>query len=251
MWPVTENAPFRLGALEFAREHGAARWVVDSIHGFAADVGSIIPHGFERYVRVFHPARLGTTPVTWTEIAAANGTVMHAEAQLEAISGVANVEGGGQPGIWDREPDVGRLPPTLVAPLVEILVRHTTSAHRCWFCVWEGWGGMWQPRGSHPRVELPQRRYVLITAPISAVPAGFESLGAYGLSLWWPDDRAWCVATEIDFRWTYVGGSAACIDDLVQSSELEALPTELGPGVTITSDPINPLPGPLDDGPSP
>lgn len=33
-------------------------------------------------------------------------------------------------------------------------------------------------------------------------------------SLWWPDDRTWCVATEIDFRWTYVGGSQVCINEI-------------------------------------
>ena len=43
-------------------------------------------------------------------------------------------------------------------------------------------------------------------------------------NLWWPDDRAWCVATEIDLAWTYVGGSAALIDDVLASAALEAQP---------------------------
>ena len=30
-------------------------------------------------------------------------------------------------------------------------------------------------------------------------------------NIWWPDDRAWCVVTEIDFTWSYIGGSSACI----------------------------------------
>ena len=45
-------------------------------------------------------------------------------------------------------------------------------------------------------------------------------------SLWWPDDKAWCVATEIDFNWSYVGGASDCIQQLLSDSELEALPTE-------------------------
>ena len=34
-------------------------------------------------------------------------------------------------------------------------------------------------------------------------------------NLWWPADRAWCVVTDIDLTSTYVGGSAACIAELL------------------------------------
>ena len=44
-------------------------------------------------------------------------------------------------------------------------------------------------------------------------------------SLWWPDDRAWFVATEIDFNWTYVGGTRDCIEGVLADPSLEALPT--------------------------
>jgi hypothetical protein len=43
-------------------------------------------------------------------------------------------------------------------------------------------------------------------------------------NLWWPDDRAWCVATEIDLAWTYVGGPAALIGDVLANPHLEAQP---------------------------
>jgi hypothetical protein len=42
-------------------------------------------------------------------------------------------------------------------------------------------------------------------------------------NLWWPDDRAWCVATEIDLDSTYVGGSATMIRELLSDSRFEAL----------------------------
>jgi hypothetical protein len=44
-------------------------------------------------------------------------------------------------------------------------------------------------------------------------------------NLWWPDDRAWCVVTEIDFTWSYIGGSSPCIEQILRDSELEAIPT--------------------------
>jgi hypothetical protein len=43
----------------------------------------------------------------------------------------------------------------------------------------------------------------------------------------WPDDRAWCVAAEIDLAWTYVGGSVTLINDVLASPRLEAQPASL------------------------
>jgi hypothetical protein len=45
-------------------------------------------------------------------------------------------------------------------------------------------------------------------------------------NLWWPDDRSWCVATEVDFSWTYVGGSHALIERVLADPALEARPTQ-------------------------
>jgi len=39
-----------------------------------------------------------------------------------------------------------------------------------------------------------------------------------------PGDRAGWVATEIDLAWTYVGGPAALISDVLANSRLEASP---------------------------
>ena len=48
--------------------------------------------------------------------------------------------------------------------------------------------------------------------------------GGQSPNLWWPDDRAWCVATEIDLAWTYVGGTTALIRDVLANSDVEAQP---------------------------
>ena len=45
-------------------------------------------------------------------------------------------------------------------------------------------------------------------------------------NLWWPQDRAWCVATEIDLAWTYVGGPAGMIERLLGEARIEAVPAE-------------------------
>jgi hypothetical protein len=62
---------------------------------------------------------------------------------------------------------------------------------------------------------------------------GFDAIGACGPSIWWPDDRAWCVATEIDFRWTYVAGSRELVDALVADERFEALHATITDGARI------------------
>lgn len=61
----------------------------------------------------------------------------------------------------------------------------------------------------------------------------------FAANLWWPEDRSWCVATEIDFGWTYVGGSQALIDAVVTCVDLEALPARVTDAVTFAGDTVN------------
>ena len=60
-----------------------------------------------------------------------------------------------------------------------------------------------------------------------------------GPNLWWPDDRAWCVASEIDFPYTYVGGSNQLIEEILADPLLEALAATTSQGITVDSDTVN------------
>jgi len=57
--------------------------------------------------------------------------------------------------------------------------------------------------------------------------------GLYGFptnqspNLWWPRDHAWCVASEIDFCSTYLGGSRALVERVLADESLEAIPVRL------------------------
>lgn len=61
-------------------------------------------------------------------------------------------------------------------------------------------------------------------------------------NLWWPDDHAWCVATEIDINTTYIACSEACRDDILAMPELEAFEVNPATGIAWTSDLVNPEP---------
>jgi hypothetical protein len=52
-------------------------------------------------------------------------------------------------------------------------------------------------------------------------------------------DRAWCVASEIDLPYSYVGGPQALIDAILADPAIEALPATLSDGITYDSDKIN------------
>ena len=84
----------------------------------------------------------------------------------------------------------------------------------------------------------------LLAGPIGAIRTSLCHAPRFQTAnLWWPDDRAWCVATEIDFMSTYVGGSRRCVQALVDHRGLEAMLVEPGDGITWASDLPEPVPG--------
>ena len=42
-------------------------------------------------------------------------------------------------------------------------------------------------------------------------------------NLWWPEDRLWCVASEIDLAWTYVGGPTGLIENVIADGRIGVL----------------------------
>jgi hypothetical protein len=243
----------RVGALELVTNVNPAEWIVKRLHPFAQDVGSVIPEGYEAYVRVFHPAyRCGLdgnrVPVRWQEIASANGRIVHPEMQFPGITGSAGPHYDSQPGVWNDQPEEGSMPKEVAIRLAAILKAYTGKPKSCWFAVWEGFGILKLPRDAS-KFSIPGRDLFLLSGPLEAVteslyvgasvdeasvmcwpddPSVEEVTEAPDLgewwyqspNLWWPKDRAWCVATEIDFESTYVGGSAACVQAIFVSAVL-------------------------------
>lgn len=92
------------------------------------------------------------------------------------------------------------------------------------------------------RLRVPGRDYLLFQGPLDAVMSFLDHFPrgwSQSPSIWWPDDRAWCVATEIDNPDTYVGGSDACIERILSCRDLEALPTTTEARADLGGDTIN------------
>jgi hypothetical protein len=224
-----------------------ADWVVSGLRGFSESVLSLVPSGFECYVRIFHPAarRAGREleRVSWAGIAAANGKRAHPAMQLTALTGSFDSYTSGQPGVFDVAPRIGSLPEELVEPLTTVLAGHLPRTGRCWFAFWEGFGGLRHEIALGPAFTVPHRRFHLLSGGLDGLAESATDFRFQSASLWWPDDRAWCVATEIDLNTTYVGCDGATREGLWRAPELEAMPIDPRSGIDFASDAVNTAPG--------
>ncbi len=214
----------------------------------------VVPAGFEAYARVLHPVETpehGDRLVRWADVAAWSGMPLRNDAQFHSIALPPTDPGGPPP--YDSQ---GPLEGVLYLPDAEVLAAigrdWTTTPEDCWFCVWDGYG--WDSTGTvavltatgqppeiieeprpdpvpgpvreGPRVHLPYRDYFLFTGPVEAAVtlASLDGTGGQCPNIWWPADRAWCVASEIDLEWTYVGGPRGMIDAILADDRIEALP---------------------------
>lgn len=237
-------------SIEWLEDVSAADWIAARLHPFAQDAGSVVPEGFEADARLFHPSESQPDGRRWrwSEIAAINGHDVHPQMLFDTISRPA--DDAADDIEWDA-PWTGSLPLPERAVLVDLLRPATTTPDDCWFCVWDGFGGL-DTQGVTARVRLPQREYLLRRGPVETAldPTPrrqgpgysvftFTPIGApeaplpdifwedQSPNLWWPADRAWIVATEIDHDYSYIGGTSALIRTILDHPALEALPIEL------------------------
>lgn len=257
----------------------AAGWLRAASNTPSAEVGRFVTEGFGGYARIFHPATREAEPVfplwaddtsgrrlpirpgprheavwrdvAWREVADANGRIVHPGMQWRSVSGDRRShDSGQQPGLWERPPQRDSLPHRLTCVVCEILERFTTTPNRCWCAVWEGYGDLVGVRADLklPRLVIAGRSMLVGLGSLHEIPAesfsdpGFApaSLDNYrSPSLWWPDDRAWCVATDVDFDSTYIGASAECVATLIADSRLEALEISADQSVRWDTDTIN------------
>ncbi|WP_218123483.1 hypothetical protein [Quadrisphaera sp. DSM 44207] len=241
------GAPDR--ALLPSADASVADWICARLQGWGT-VASVVPAGYPAYARVLHPCSdEDGAPARWSDAAAATGRTEHPLMQWENVSTVLRGESV-RPG-WDgEEPDAGNLDPEPLAALLEVLGRHTGTGDRCWFCQWEGWGRGWDAATpGQPTVSLPGRDLLVFSGPLTATAQmGYRATPTWFVpqspNLFWPQDRAWCVATEVDLDCTLVAGTHALVDDLLVHPDLEVWPVAAEDSLAADADVLNPLPRP-------
>jgi hypothetical protein len=219
------------------RDVSPAAWIAPQLHHFGQDIGSVIPEGFAAYARVFHPVEVdGSRRRRWSDVAARTGRIVHSEMQFHMIA----ASRGQTPSVdYNRgnQPRIGTLLVEQRRILVDHLRRATTRPDVCWFAMWEGFGGL-DDGGVAARIVLPHRNYLLYGGSIDRA---LESAFPFDQSpnLWWPEDRAWLVATEIDFDSTFVGGDDRLIAALIADERREVLPITLSARADAAADRLN------------
>lgn len=194
--------------MQWVIEPAALDWVDTRLDEFTGNqVTSLVPSGFEAYARISRPHRAESAAV-----------------------------------------------------LTVVLRAHTGDRDQCRFAVWEGHGWVWGgivtistdpamhglspgpdelPVPTHirdgARATRPHRGYVLYTGTVddalalgaldypwrhrSPLPAVTDEVP----DLWWPESRAWFVASDTDLdHCTYVGGSRRMIDEVVAAYQADA-----------------------------
>jgi hypothetical protein len=239
-----------------------ADWIGPRLASWAGDhtAAIVVPAGFAAYARVLHPAGVPghgeDHVVRWAEVAAWSGLPLRPDAQFHSVA-LPPADPGEPPPYHGQGPRDGTLYGPDAEVLAGVLRNWTATPEDCWFCVWDGYG--WTSGGTFsfgtvtastetgqppepvapfnrepvpgpvrtgPRVQLPHRSYFLYQGPAEAALTLPRLDGTFGHcpNLWWPADHAWCVASEIDLPWTYVGGPRGLIDAILAETKIEALP---------------------------
>ena len=169
-----------------------------------------------------------------------NGKVVHPQMNFSLLANLDRVRYDSPS--WGSSPSVGSLPEDKCKRLAGVLGELTFTPERCYFGIWHGWADFSNPLHSKlPTLVIPNadREYFILRGPLGGVMSFFEWISDRSPNLWWPEDKSWFVATEIDFTTTFVGGSAACIQRVLAHPELEALPIALDARVDAFGDTVN------------
>ncbi len=198
------------------------RWLSERLRpgSWPYRVDWLLPSGFPAYARVLHPAgdEEGRPVVPWARVAAWSGRL------LEATSNFFDIGTREDGARWGSTPEDGELNDDLLEALVEILLPATTTPDATWFCIWPGRAGFHLVWPDAPVFDVGPSGSgadpYLIPAPVRAVLGDLPASPSW----WWPEDRDWVVATQIDGYSTYVAGSTDVIGAILADERLEAFP---------------------------
>ena len=229
-------------------------------------VGGMLPRGFDAYARVLHPASVDDRALSWAEVAERVGTPLTPDKWFQDLADSADELGYGfsAPRLGEIPDEVlSVLIPTLLSHTTSTqgwfclwegwgFVHGTMGRTVFWPA-----GSPSTGRASHfsarPAFDaadlracrLPWRPdYVLFAGQLEAIgelgaEVTWDPIDGDGIqdrpttevytqtpSLFWPEDRAWCAANDIEASFTCIGGTVRLIDTLYSSAALEVAPLD-------------------------
>ena len=196
-------------SLVFATSAAATEWIpprLEPAGRTAPRVAQLVPSGFDRYVRLWHPRE-------------------NSQGQ-RALGRLAD--------------------PVLAALVHHLSAGADLDEVRVWAAYWEGWGDLARGLQALTRrrtwttgeVEAgafafdEYRRYVLLTGPLAGLLTPGQRQFHLTPQLWWPEDHSWFVASEIDFDLTLVGADARTSEAILFDPALECDEVHVGDVLT-------------------
>jgi hypothetical protein len=204
-------------------------------------VNSLVPANLPAVCQILHPWwGRASEPVRWRQLAQQHG--FGGVRELDESRGqdptrADTIPAATQAGL---QAGTGELDQLTAVALVDVLAGHTTTPDDVFVAVWVGWGDMarqWFPGAAH--VETQGRGHFLLRGPLSGVLTSVRESPIHqpAAGLWWPADRAWFVATEIDFEWTFVAGSDQLAQRLLTDDRLEVARVSFDAPANCAADP--------------
>ena len=124
--------------------------------------------------------------------------------------------------VWIYGADEGSLPPEVALSLVGLLRGATNTPDSCGFGLWDGFGFLSETQRAGVSITAPHRRWLLYGGAVEQLADSFDdSSFDQSANLAWPEDRSWCLATEIDGECTLVSGSEELISAIRDEPGLE------------------------------
>lgn len=253
----------------------SADWIAPRLGGEFGRVTRFAPSAYAAYARMCHPVDDDNgRRVSWSQVAAVTGRQAHPTMQWHAVIG-SNDPFHPRSDLWPAEnPAVGNVEPDVLAALCTVLTAHTSTPGDCRFALWDGYGWVrggravavlsastdrtdvpdrapnpvlpGVPRGqlAGPRVRHPGRDYLLFEGALDTIgQLGWQVTEDWfdpqSPNLFWPVDRAWFVATEIDLDSTIIAGTRPLIDAILATPELDAWPLQPDDSLAADADTIN------------
>lgn len=191
-------------------------------------VSTFVPRSFPAVRRLLHPWRgQDGTPVTWVEAAELHGVATTAEL-AEIAYGTNRGDSSGHDVVELGNPRDGELDQAPAEALVDALEQETSTPDDAFVAVWVGWGDIPTERFPGAAVlDTQSRGHFLLRGPLTGVLNSVSAISRRDEAtsgIWWPADRSWFVATEIDFPWTFVAGRHQLAERLDQHPDLEVTP---------------------------
>lgn len=185
-------------------------------------IQSLLP-SFESYFKLLHPVFARETKGGWQETRESGRVYWKDLAEKYGIQFVPQIDwwdfANNKAFMKDRMPEKlfgpgeGNLDESVLTLLQNILTDHVTGNEKIYFCYW-----------LLAREDFVENsvEWSLYRGDLGKVQK-FNSLhiSRYSPTFWWPESKQWCVYTDFDWSFTFIGGSKELIKQLSGHHEVE------------------------------